>query len=132
MVISQNHQSILVAKPDRLEHAKKVFHGSGIDVQTEGSKDTGIEIITEGTRHLGAAVGTTEFKRSYVKKKVDNWIAAVKKLAQIAASEPHAAYSAYTQCLQGQWTFVCRSMPADIVCSNHSKMRFATHLSQLY
>ena len=82
-----------------------------MEVKTDGSKDSGIEVITEGTRHLGAAVGTTEFKRSYIAKKVDNWISALKRLTLIAASEPHAAYSAFTQCLQGQWTFVCRSMP---------------------
>jgi len=106
---------ILVAKPDRLEHALKVFKGSSVEIKTEGSKDTGIEIITEGTRHLGAAVGTTEFRTSYVEKKVENWVSAVKKLATIASSEPHAAYSAFTQCLQGQWTFIVRSMPVDTV-----------------
>ena len=63
-----------MAKPERLEHALKVFKGSGVEVKTDGSKDSGIEVITEGTRHLGAAVGTTEFKRSYIEKKVDNWI----------------------------------------------------------
>jgi hypothetical protein len=108
---------ILLTKPDRVELARKVFQGSGIDVQTEGSKDiakktdSGVEIITSGTRHLGAAVGTDDFKQSYVKKKVDAWIECVNSLSDIACSEPHAAYSAYTHCLQSQWTFLCRSMP---------------------
>ena len=93
-------------KPDRIARAKKVFKGSGIHVQTEGSKDSGIEINCEGTRHLGAAVGNPEFKQSYVKQKIDNWILAVKKLAGIAATQPHAAFSTFTQCLQGQWTFL--------------------------
>ena len=102
---------ILLSKPDRVDLAKKVFKGSGIDIQTEGAKDSGVEIITTGTRHLGAAVGTEPFKQGYVKKKVDAWIQCVKMLASIAASEPHAAYSAFTHCLQSQWTFLCRSMP---------------------
>jgi hypothetical protein len=102
---------ILLAKPDRVEQARKVFKGSGIDIKTEGAKDSGVEIITTGTRHLGAAVGTDDFKHSYIKKKVDAWIACVKTLATIANSEPHAAYSAYTHCLQTQWGFLCRSMP---------------------
>ena len=104
---------ILLAKPDRVDLALKVFRGSGIDVQTEGAKDSGIEIITTGTRHLGAAVGTESFKQSYVKKKVDAWIQCIKTLAIIATSEPHAVYSAYTHCLQNQWSFLCRSMPGD-------------------
>ena len=65
---------ILVTKPDRMAVAKKIFKGSGVHVQTEGSKDAGIEINCEGTRHLGAAVGNSAFKESYVKLKVDNWV----------------------------------------------------------
>jgi hypothetical protein len=101
---------ILLAKPDRVAQAQKVFKGSGIDILTEGAKDSGVEIITTGTRHLGAAVGTEAYKQGYVKKKVDAWIKCVKTLATIAATEPHAAYSAYTHCLQSQWTFLCRAM----------------------
>jgi hypothetical protein len=104
---------ILLAKPDRLNLALEVFKGSGIDVQTEGAKDSGVEIITTGTRHLGAAVGTEAFKQSYVTKKVDSWVKCVQALAVIASSEPHAAFAAYTHCLQSQWTFLCRSMPAN-------------------
>ena len=102
---------ILVVKLDKLAHAKKIFKGSGVHVQTEGSKDSGIEINCEGTRHLGAAVGNPDFKEGYVKQKVDNWILAVKKLAVIATTQPHAAFSAFTQSLQGQWTFLSRAMP---------------------
>ena len=79
-------------------------------MKTEGSKDSGIEINCEGTRHLGAAVGNTDFKRSYLMKKIDGWVSAVKKLAFIAATQPHAAFATFTQCLQGQWTFLSRTM----------------------
>jgi hypothetical protein len=103
---------ILLAKPDRVALAQQVFKESGIDIQTEGTKDSGVEIITTGTRHLGAAVGTDAFKQSYVTKKVDAWIQCVKSLSTIATSEPHAAYAAYTRCLQSQWGFLCRSMPS--------------------
>ena len=37
---------ILLAKPDRVEQARTVFSGSGIDILTEGAKDSGVEIIT--------------------------------------------------------------------------------------
>ena len=94
---------ILVVKVDKYEEAKKIFKRSGLHVQLVGSKDTGIEINCEGTHHLGAAVGNTEFKKNYVKRKVDNWILAVKK-AEVAATQPHAACAAFTQSLQGQWT----------------------------
>ena len=102
---------ILLSKPNRVELAQKIFKGTGVEVHTDGSKDSGVEIITTGTRHLGAAVGTEEFKHKYVKQKVDVWIECVKILSKIASSEPHAAFSTYTHCLQSQWTFLCRTMP---------------------
>ena len=34
----------------------------------------------------------------------------MRKLAGVAASQPHAAFAAFTQCLQGQWTFLSRTM----------------------
>ena len=75
-----------------------------------GCKDSGVEINCEGTRHLGA-VGTEEFKCNYVKAKVTQWVKAVQSLSEIAKSQPHAAFATFTHCLQGQWTFLCRSMP---------------------
>jgi len=92
---------ILLSKPDRVELAKKIFCGSGIDIQTEGNHHN----------RNATAVGTEEFKASYVKKKVDSWVQCVKKFSLIAATEPHAAYAAFTHCLQSQWTFLCRTMP---------------------
>ena len=102
---------ILLAKPERLDEAQRIFKGTGVDVLTEGSKDSGVEVMCEGTRHLGAAVGTESFKTSFIKKKVDNWIKSVVKLADIAKTQPHAAFSTFTHCLQSQWTFLARAMP---------------------
>ena len=59
---------ILLAKPERLDEAQRIFKGTGVDVLTEGSKDSGVEVMCEGTRHLGAAVGTESFKTSFIKK----------------------------------------------------------------
>ena len=100
-----------MVKYDKLAAANFYFKGTGITVSVEGSKDTGVEVNTQGTRHLGAAVGTTTFKQLYVTNKVANWTEAVKNLAVIAQSEPHAAFSAFTHALQCQWTFLSRVMP---------------------
>ena len=108
---------ILVVKPHMLEHAQKVFKGSGgVLIQTEGSKDTGVEVTSEGTRHLGAAVGHTDFRHGYIKEKVKQWVKIVHKLAEVAVTQPHAAFAAFTHCLQGQWTFLSRTMPD---CAEH-------------
>ena len=100
-----------------LEHALKMFKGSGgVLIQTEGSKDTGVEVTSEGTRHLGAAVGHTDFRHGYIKEKVKQWVKIVHKLAEVAVTQPHAAFAAFTHCLQGQWTFLSRTMPD---CAEH-------------
>ena len=71
---------ILLTRPDRVSEANALFNGSGIKASADGSKDSGIEITTSGTRHLGAVLGTSEFKEEYVKKKMDGWVRAVRKM----------------------------------------------------
>ena len=85
--------------PELLEHAKEVF------------SDTGICIVLEGERHLGAVIGTAEFKESYVSKKVENWIKDIEQLSNIAQNEPQIALSAYTKALCMRWSFLQRTIP---------------------
>ena len=78
-------KSILIIKnPEELQLAREVFG------------ETGITIELEGERHLGAAIGNTEFKEKYVKRKIDNWIKDVEQLSDIAKHEPQLALSAFT------------------------------------
>lgn len=102
---------IRVVKPGKLEQAQKIFRDTDVEVKAQGSKDSGVEINCEGTRHLGAAVGNPDFKAEFVNKKVGTWVETVHKLSEIAVTQPHAAFAAFTQSLQGQWTFVTRAMP---------------------
>jgi hypothetical protein len=89
----------LIVKEDRLAEAQQIFAGSGV------------QITTEGMRHLGAAIGSTDFKSAYITKKIDGWVDNVQRLSVIAKTEPHAAFSAFTRCLQSRWTFVTRTIP---------------------
>jgi hypothetical protein len=102
---------ILVAKPSCAAEAKILFESTGVEVCSDGAKDTGCETITEGARHLGAAVGSPAFKSLFVENKVRVWVQQVKELSEVAATEPHAAFAVFTHCLQGRWTFLARSMP---------------------
>ena len=43
----------------------------------------------------GAAVGSPEFVEVYLKEKVASWTRQVKELADVASTEPHAAYAAF-------------------------------------
>ena len=48
--------------------------------------------ITSDTRHLGAVLGNTGVKDQYIADKVPGWCEDIKMLADIAESEPQAAY----------------------------------------
>jgi len=77
-------KSWLILKDDnKLEEAENMFRNSPI------------MITTTGKRHLGAALGTNDFKVSYMKEKVNEWCEKLKRLSEIAKSQPHAAYAAY-------------------------------------
>ena len=91
-------KSILVVKEEHYETAKEVF------------KDSGLEITSEGQRHLGAVVGTEEYRNSYVDAKVTAWIEDVKQLAEIAKEEPQIALTAYTKGLSRRWTYTQRTI----------------------
>ena len=57
--------------------------------------DAPINITTDGKRHLGAALGTEEYKNEYIDEKVSEWCKRINRLTEIAKSQPHAAYAAF-------------------------------------
>ena len=74
-------------------------------------KDSPINITVDGKRHLGASIGTLEFKEEYINEKVRKWTSCIRALADIAKSEPHAAYAAYTHGEQHKYTYFKRTIP---------------------
>ena len=64
------------------EECKQLFNGT-------------INITLAGKRHLGAAIGTNEFKNEYIDDKVRKWVSNIENLAKIAEAQPHAAYAAF-------------------------------------
>ena len=89
----------LIVKEGKEDEAQRIF------------ADTNIQITCEGKRHLGAVIGSTGFKEQYVKNKVQEWTKEVNKLSEIARTEPHAAYTAFTFGLKHKWTYVSRTVP---------------------
>ena len=59
---------LILKSPDNLERARELF---GPDVK----------ITTDGKRHIGAALGTDEFKHGFIRNKVDNWLKDIEELA---------------------------------------------------
>ena len=86
----------VLAKSQHTEAAKEIF------------KDTGITVSTEGERYLGGAMGTACFLLQYVERKVDGWVKEIEKLSKFAATQPHAAYAAFTHGLSSRWNYLLR------------------------
>ena len=92
-------KSWLVVKSDKYELAKSIF------------KDTNINITKEGKRHLGAAIGSNEFKDEYVANFVKDWINQLKVLSEIAKAYPQSAYCAFTAGFIHKFNHIIRTIP---------------------
>ena len=73
-------------------------------------EQSGVKVTLTGERHLGAVIGSKEFKEKYVKDKVSGWVKDVEELALIAKDEPQLAYSAYIKGMSHRWTYVQRTI----------------------
>ena len=89
-------KTFLVVKSDRRERAVNVFEG------------TAVQITTEGRRYLGGALGTEKFVQDFIADKVSDWTSEVRRLAKFAATQPQAAYAAYTHGLINRWIYALR------------------------
>ena len=84
------------------DEAAVIFDGTGVQLTEDGP-----ELVHKaGHRHLGAAVGTTDFVLAYLNRKVAAWAVQVDRPTDVAATHPHAAYSAFVFGLRYQWTFI--------------------------
>ena len=66
----------------------------------------------EGKRHLGAVIGSKEYKDAYCNEKVSKWGEELHLLSQIAGTQPHAAYTAFTKGYRSKFTYFLRTIPA--------------------
>ena len=55
---------------------------------------TGVKVTPDGRPYLGAAIGSADYISSHVETKVTEWVANLRRLAEIATTQPHTAYSA--------------------------------------
>ena len=92
-------KTILIVKEAHLPKALETFGNSGVT------------ITIEGERHMGAVIGSEQYKEQYVTNKVDKWIKDIEILAEIAEDEPQAAYASFTKAISHRWTYIQRTIP---------------------
>eukprot|EP00794_Sanderia_malayensis_P008528 gene8528-biopygen6825 len=91
-------KSGLIVKPDKYDLAKSVF------------KDTNSNVTMEGKRHLGAVIGSFEFKNTYLSDLVDSWVKQILILSDIAKFYPQSAYCAFTAGFRHKFNSVIRTI----------------------
>ena len=92
-------KSWLIVKDSKVAEAKHHFQG------------TRIQITTSGERHLGAVIGSEEYKKEYCGKIVQKWMKELALLSEIAVIEPQAAYTCYISGYQSKYTYLLRTVP---------------------
>ena len=90
---------LILKNPEKLQETREMFQN--------GSQ---INITTAGKRHLGAALGSNEFKQTYINEKVTKWCDRLNKLSEVAKSQPHVAYAAYIHGEQHRYTYFIRTI----------------------
>ena len=95
----QASKTWLIVKSNYLTKATEVF------------TDIEIQITSSGKRHLGAVIGTTNYKEEYINEKIIMWLSEIRMLCQIAKSEPQSAYTRFTTGLKHKITYYMRTVP---------------------
>ena len=86
-------------KEYHLDKTKFIFKGSEA------------QIAKIGQGHLGAAVGSKEFKREYIESVVNNWKDQLIYLSKIPEMELQAAYAAFIGGFKSKFTYFLRTVP---------------------
>ena len=92
------NRSWLIVKPEKYETAKGIF------------KDTNLNITNKGKKHLGAGVGTEEFRKEYAIMSVNEWVAELKLLTKIAKFYSQAIYCTFTSGFRQKFNYVIRTI----------------------
>ena len=74
-------------------------------------KNSSIQTTSTGQRHLGAVIGTTEYKQEYMNEKITTWIEEIRMLSEIAKTEPQSAYICFTSGFKHKITYYMRTIP---------------------
>ena len=95
----QPKKSWLIVKESEYENAKAIFEG------------TNIQISKDGERHLGAVIGSREYKDQYCTRMVKQWSDELTLLSEIAITQPQSAYACFVGGYQHRFSYFIRTIP---------------------
>ena len=97
--VNETKSWLIIKNELQLDEAKRIFN------------TTGIKFTTEGKRHLGATIGSADFRKTYATEKVQEWVKEVEKLSDYAKTQPQAAYAAFCHGEVHKYTYFMRTIP---------------------
>ena len=89
----------LIVKPEHIDTAKELF------------ADTNISITIDGRKHLGAAIGTDEYRDKYVVERLEKLKGELRLLSRIANIDPQAAYCCFVKGFKNKFSYMMRTIP---------------------
>ena len=91
-------KSWLIVKSDELTEEARAAFGDSVNINTDGK------------RHLGAVIGSANYKQEYCQEIVQNWVSQLKLLCEIFQRQPQAAYTAFTKGFHSKFTYFTRTI----------------------
>ena len=88
----------LIVKPQLVKEAEKLF------------ENTKTNITVNGKRHLGAVIGSQEYRDEYVINKTDQIANEWNNLCEIAKLEPQAAYSCFVSGFKHKLNYILKTI----------------------
>ena len=73
--------------------------------------DTKINATTEGKRHLGAVIGSNDFRTKHVNEKVTDWFSQLRVLSEFSKSQLLAACASFCFGKQNKLSYFLRTIP---------------------
>ena len=74
---------------------------------------TGVKVTVDGVNVLGCPIGSESSVSEQIEAKVACWCKDVLMLAEIARTQPQAAYSSFVHGVSGRWTYFFRTRPLE-------------------
>ena len=72
--------------------------------------NTGMEITSSGQRHLGAVIGSEQYRKEYIEEIVSKWRDELLLLSEITGMQPQVAYSAFIYDFKSKCNFFNRTI----------------------
>ena len=72
---------------------------------------TNVNVTSAGHPHLGVALGTPEYTNKFTSEKIDQLSSELRLLSEIAITQPHAAFAAFSHGFSSRWSYLSRTQP---------------------